>query len=383
MTAFKKILKYFLVWRLLLYIPVLIGGYYLNYGTSFPFFQINYFQPNLPEVLDYSFIKAWSNFDGVHYINIGSKGYVNEGRFFPLLPIIIYILSFGNIYFPLTFVISIILPNIIFLAALFYFYKLLKLDYNEKTSLSILKMLIIYPLSFYFIAVYTEGLFLLLTVLSFYFMRKKQWLYASLAGLLLASTRLVGIFIIPALIYEYFILEKPKNLNQFLKLILLSVIPSMGLILYSVFNYFKWGDFLYHLHAHSTLNNGRSSSELIIPLQTVYRYIKILTTMPYTYFEWWVALLEVSSFIFACIFLFFAWRKKVRLSYLIFGALVFFLPSFSGTFSGLPRYVLVAFPIFIVLGLIENKYFKLVYYFISVILVFLLLMFFTKGYFIA
>ena len=383
MTPFKKVLKYFLIWRLAIFIPVIIGGIYLNYGTSFPFFQINYFQPNLPAVIDHSFIKAWSNFDGVHYVNIASKGYVNEARFFPFLPIIIYVLSIGNLYFPLTFLISIILPNFIFLAALDMFYKLLKLDYNEKVSLDTIKLLIIYPLSFFFITVYTEGLFLLLTITSFYFMRKKMWLYAALTAMLLASTRFVGIFIIPALILEYITTEKPKNLINYSKIILYSAVSSLGLIAYSIFNFVKWNDFLYHLNAHGDLGNGRSTSGLVIPPQAIYRYLKILMTMPYTYFEWWIALLELSSFLFGTLLLFIAWKKKVRLSYLLFASLAFLLPSFSGTFSGLPRYVIVAFPIFIAMALIDNKYFKVLYFSFSIILLFLLLMFFTKGYFIA
>ena len=379
----KKILKLFLVWRLLLFIPVVLAAAFINLGPSVPYFEINYFYPNLPEILNLSPIKAWANFDGVHYINIASKGYINEGRFFPLLSIIIYILSVGNLYFPITFLVALILPNIIFFAALFVFYKLLRLDYNDKSAFDVIKALLIYPLSFFFISVYTEGLFLLLSVSCFYLIRKGLWWQASLVAMLLASTRFVGIFMIPVLIYEFWIIEKPKTFKQYLQIPLMSLISILGAVAYSIYNYFKWGDFLYFLNAHTTLGNGRTSSELILPLQTIYRYFKILTQMPFTKFEWSVALLELISFIFTTVLLFIAWRKKVRLSYLIFGCLVFFLPSFSGTFSGLPRYTLAAFPIFIALGLIKNKYIKIGYYLVSVILTFVLLMFFTRAYFIA
>lgn len=379
----KKIIKLFLVWRLLLFIPVLLGSAFINLGPSVPYFEINYFYPDLPEILNFSPIKAWANFDGVHYINIASKGYVNEGRFFPLLSIIIYILSIGNLYFPITFLVALILPNIIFFAALFLLYKLLRLDYNEKSAFNIIKVLLIYPLSFFFISVYTEGLFLLLSVSCFYLIRKRLWWQASLVTMLLASTRFVGIFMIPVFIYEFWITEKPKTFKQYLRIPLMSFISILGVAAYSVYNYFKWGDFLYFLNAHTALGNGRSSSELILPLQTIYRYFKILTTMPYYKFEWSVALLELASFFFAAVLLFIAWKKKVRLSYLIFGCLVFFLPSFSGTFSGLPRYTLAAFPILIALGLIQNKYIKIGYYLVSILLTIILLMFFTRAYFIA
>lgn len=382
MKPLSKIISILLIWRLLLFLPVIVGVLILPLGSSVPFFEINYFH-KIPEILDHAFIKAWANFDGVHYINIASKGYVNEGRFFPLLSIIIYILSIGNIYFPLTFLVALILPNTIFFAALFVFYKLLRLDYSENSAFDAIKVLLFYPLSFFFVSVYTEGLFLLLSVSCFYLIRKRLWWRASIVAMFLAATRFVGIFIIPALVYEFWITEKPKAFKQYLQIPVMSLISVLGVGAYSVFNYFKWGDFLYFLNAHTTLGNGRTSSELIIPLQTIYRYFKILTTMSFTRFEWSVALLELMSFLFASFLLFIAWRKKVRLSYLVFGSLVFFLPSFSGTFSGLPRYALTAFPVFIALALIQNKYIKISYYLASAVLAFILLMFFSRAYFIA
>lgn len=46
---------------------------------------------------------------------------------------------------------------------------------------------------------------------------------------------------------------------------------------------------------------------------------------------------------------------KLRPSYSIFYALSLILPAFSGTLIALPRYMLTIFPIFILLGLIENE----------------------------
>lgn len=382
MNPFKKILSLFTLWRIVLFVPVTLGMLFLEFGSSFPFFEVSFHQ-NLPKYLSIPILTAWANFDGVHYLNIAHDGYVTGGRFFPSFPILLWLLSLGSFYFPLTFIISLIVPNVIFLAVIFVFLKLLRLDYSEKISSGVIFFLLLFPTSFFFITVYSEGLFLLLTLGCFYFMRKKMWFLAAFLAMLLTATRFVGIIIIPALIFEYLITERPKHLKSFTKLFLISAISVLGLVAYSVYNYFYWGNFLHFIAAQGELNNGRSISGFIFPLQTVYRYFKILTSLPINLFEWWIALLELVSFIFGGVFLIIAWIKKIRLSYLVFGVLAFLFPSLSGTFSGLPRYILVIFPIFIALALINNKYFRISYFVISSTLLFVLLMFFTKAYFIA
>lgn len=378
----SKLIKILITWRLLLFIPVILGATFLSYGSSFPFFEVPFHKP-IPEFLNFPIIKAWANFDGVHYLNIATDGYITGGRFFPLFPIVLWIFSLGAFYFPLTFIISIIIPNLVFGTSLYVLIKLLKLDYPEKVSNKTIIYLLFFPTSFFFISVYSEGLFLLLTLLSFYLMRKKQWYLAAICAMFLTASRFVGIVIIPALIFEYLITEKPKEIKSWLNLFLITAISSLGLTSYIIYNYFHWGNFLHFISAQGELNNGRSTSSFVFPLQTVYRYFKIQVSLPINLFEWWIALLELCSFIFGSTLLVIAWFKRVRLSYLIFGVLAFLFPTLSGTFSGLPRYLLIIFPIFLTLALIENKYIKVIYLLSGAILLFLLLMFFTKGYFVA
>ncbi len=382
MTKLKSIIIIFIIWRIGLFIPVIIGTHLLGYGTSHPFFEITYYKI-LPEFLNYPIFTAWSNFDGVHYLNIASDGYRTEARFFPLLSIIIYIFGLGDFYYPFTYISALIISNAIFVLALIMFYKLLRMDYSEKVSSQTIIYMLVFPTAFFFAAIYTEGLFLLLSVSTFYFIRKKNWIGASITGMLLVLTRFVGIFIIPILIYEYFLQAKALKIKNDLSLLAMTIFISSGLILFSFFNFIKWGSFQYFLTAQGELSNGRTVSGIVLPVQTVYRYFKILTSLSPRQFEWSLALVEVLSFIVCAVLLIIAWRKKVRLSYLIFAVLTFLLPASSGTFSGLPRYVLVAFPIFIALGLIDSKPLRIFYYLSCSALSIYLLMYFTRGFFVA
>lgn len=320
-------------------------------------------------------LSPWGNFDGVHYLTIAKTGYTTEGNFFPLFPLFIRFLSpiFGD------FFAGLLIANLSFLIALIFLYKLIMLDFSSNIAKQSIIFLLIFPTSFYFGAIYTESLFLLLIVSSFYLARRNNWVLSSFLAIFASATRLVGIFTLPALLYQY---VKKEGLKFSFKLFSLFLIPA-GLMGYAVFNFYKWGDAFYFIKAHGNLANSRSVDSVVLFPQTIFRYFKILTDLPLTQYEWWIAFLEVSVFFIVSILLFMVWKKNIRREYLIFSILAFLLPVLSGTFSALPRYVITLFPIFIALALIKNKLLKWSYVIISPVILFILLMFFSRGYFVA
>lgn len=322
--------------------------------------------------------RIWANFDGVHYLNIAYDGYTNQARFFPMFPILIWLLvKVSGLSF---FISGLVLSNLFFLLALMIFNKLLLLDYKADVVKQVLIYLIVFPAAFFFGVIYSESLFLLLLVLSFYFARKSNFLMACFLGALLTATRFVGVFVIVGILVE--ILTQKEKRSRILNSGYLLVVP-LGVVFYSVFNYIKWGDPFRFITAQGELYNSRTVSSLVFPLQTVFRYLKILFSFPVSQYEWWGALIEVATFIFGSVMLFFAYKCKVRLSYLIFSVLAFLLPGFSGTFSGLPRYILIAFPIFIGLALIKSRIVKGVYVISAIVLQMIMFMLFARGYYIA
>lgn len=364
----------FFAWRFIIFIPLIVGAYLTPYNPSAPIaYVFNYINSNLS--FNSVFLFPWANFDGIHYLTIAEHGYTNQARFFPLFPILIKVLT--GIFAGNQLLLSILIVTVIFYLALKVLQKLIELDFSKEISIKTIFYLLIFPASFFFVSIYSEGLFLLLTLLAFYFARKKMWFLSIICAMLLMATRFVGIAILPALLYEFF----RGGSNQYKKLALFLLAP-LGLIAYSLFNYYKWHNFLYFIQAQGELGNNRSVSSIVFFPQTIFRYLKILLTVPINY-EWGIALLELTSFLFAAFLLYFAWKKKIRISYLIFAAVNFAIIISTGTFSGLPRYVLTIFPVFIALALIENKVLKFAYMIISPVLFSILLMLFSRGYFIA
>lgn len=397
----EKFFRHFLIWRLWLFLPLIIGYYFLPFRPDSLFTTIWQYVPKYNFVENF-LVYPWSNFDGVHYLAIASRGYIDEGRFLPLFPLLVRAVAspFSLIweikpYGQLVFWSGLILSNSFFVTSLYFLKKLLRLDFSEKFTNKVLLLLMVFPTSFFFVSVYSESLFLLLSVLSLYFARQKRWAWAVLFGSLLSITRLTGFLIIIPLVIEYLIGSQKsfvigvvdvlrKNFGKLVKSFGFLII-LLPVVVYSIYNNYKWSDYLYFVNAHAALGNSREVGGLVFPLVTVYRYLKIFLTVSVRQYEFWVAAVEFFSLIFVTFAIVFSYLKKTRPSYLIYSVALISVPLLSGTLTGFPRYILLAFPVFIGLVKVIEKN-KLVWNVVlgtSLLLQFIFLMLFSRGWFIA
>jgi hypothetical protein len=394
MKQLRALFIVFLVWRIILFAIPFVTAQFLPYRHDFEYTHIDYFSANKLSEPWHTLLTPWANFDGVHYLAIAGRGYVTEARFFPLWPMLIDAASLHASPFSLPqILVALTLSHLLFLFALSLLYLLFKEEKKDKYFFSTALVLIFFPTSFFFVSVFTEGLFLCLALSALLCARKGKWLAASGCAALLMLTRIVGIFILPALVIELLYQQKVLSFTTVksdLSTLWLAVkkgwslfFTPIGLILFSAFNAEKWGSALYFLKAHGELGNNRSVSTLVTPVHALVRYGKILTSLSTAQYEWWVALAEVSTFILFFVLLVVAWKKKVRPSYLVFAWLCFLLPTFSGTFTGLPRYVLILFPAFMVLGEVKNMWVKRGYVVVALFLTILCVAAFSRGYFIS
>lgn len=384
----KKVIALFFIWRLLLFLPVAFAPHFLPQNHAGGITNMWSYTRAYPPVSSQLFF-PWANFDGVHYLIMGWEGYAfdDDGRFFPLYPMLIHFFtnffSSAVIFGEAEFFAGFIIPNVCLFLSVIFLYKLLRLDLSDNVAFRSILFLLLFPVSFFYGAVYSESLFLLLSVLSLYCARKNHWMLASLCGMWLAITRIVGIAILPVLLFE--LLQQEEFKFHFLQLIKrgwsLLLVP-LGLMSFLIFSWYRWHNALYFVKSQSMVGSGRATS-FVFPLQTVFRYIKIIISLSPHQFEWWIALLELASFTFACWFIYILWRKKIRGAYIWFVVLCFIVPISSGTFSGLPRYVLTLFPLFIGVALLKQKWLQVIYVVICLIALGILLTYFAQGYFIA
>lgn len=355
----------FSIWRFFLFLTAYLSPFIIpNFGNKFPYADQHLMNSGLPH-----FIWSFANFDGVHYLIIAKDGYSNQFTqvFFPFFPLII---NFIGKIFSINFIsAALIVSNASFLLGLIIFFELVTKFFNQKIAFWSILLLLTFPTSFFFGSTYTESLFFLLTVSSFYLLSEKRVILASFLGLLASATRLMGIFLAPS-----FYLTDIKR-----KYIPLIIIP-LGLLSYMVFLKIRFNNPLYFLTAQEIFGQERSTNSVVLFPQVVFRYIKILLTTKGLVFN--IALLELSATFFALVTIF-IFRRKIPREWFAFSLFAILIPTLTGTFASMPRYILVVFPLFIALGTIKSDFQKIVLASAFSILLFVLTCLFTQGYWVA
>lgn len=385
----KKIFLIFASWRILLYLFMFLATFILPFKNSFV--TDLEFRHKFPYL-----IWVWGNFDGFHYMYIAKTGYHQfQYSFFPLYPLL---LNLPRIFLEWPRLITgQIISNLSFILSLFLFYKLLSLDKVKHLFLILSFVIILFPTSLFYAAVYNDAIFLLLALLSIYFARKRFWIFSALFGSLATLTRLNGLALAFLLFFEYLSSknETPagtwdfgKNFinNLRIKSILHSKIYALILIPlaflgYLLYTQISFGDWNLVFSSMAPWGQDR----IIFPLQVFWRYLKIIFLFEFSNLIYWVAIWEVLFIILYLFMIVYSFRK-IRCSYWFFFAVSILMPSLTGTFQGMPRYGLHIYPLFLSLALfLENrgKFFKFIYFTLSAALLFFAVALFTRGYFIA
>ena len=297
----------------------------------------------------YLWLSIWGVWDTGWYMDIAANGYSfaetvpplyeqqANWAFFPLYPMLMRILGtiLGNRYY----IAGIIISNVSLIAACFILYKLVRLDYSKKTALNSVKYLLLFPPAFILSGVFTESIYLALTLSCFYLAQKGDWKSIGILGFFLSLTRTLGVVIILPLLYEYF-----KDINFNLKkvkpdLLFLLLIP-LGLSTFAIYNYYLTGDFLAFKNILSAPGWERSLANPFVILISGFNRGIYQGNMH--------DLFEACFTLFFFIVLLIGFRK-MKFSYWLFGLYSMFIPLSTGLFS-MPRYILPIFPFYILLA---------------------------------
>lgn len=374
----------FFAWRIWITTFALLGI------ILFPLAGKNFFGGGLSQYLEHPLFWGWSNFDGEHYTSIAIAGYRSlQHSFFPFYPLVIHILSGGVKNLSLVTWVGVIFSNILAFLCFVVFWKLVRMDYSARIASTALVIFALFPTSFYLGSVYTSSIFLLLVLLCFYFIRKSQWWLAAMVGALATATRLQGLSLILASGIEWLVSTHYLRMVKFRRDVAIVIgicLMSAGFFAYLIFLYKTTGNFLSFYADLSPYGNQREVGRIILLPQVFWRYVKMLVSVsPYSSL-FFVVVIEFLSGALGLFLLYIGWIKKVRLSYLVYALASYILPTLTGSFSSLPRYMMAIFPFFITLALMlegKPKVVKGILFFASVTLLAIETMLFIRGYWVA
>lgn len=293
--------------------------------------------------------EIWHQWDSLWYVSLAREGYTfsypfdpsqySSVGFFPLYSILMRGVAFITHNYAIA---GLVVSAICLFVAVHFLYKLVRLDFDEKTSLRAVLFLFIFPTSFYLSGVLAESLFLALTLMAFYFARKGRWFWTGVIGGLVVLTKSFGIILLLPLFLIYFKEKKYRLIDIESDILFLSIIPS-ALIGFCLYGYALTGDALAYFHIQS----GAWHHSMGDPFQVISNGITL--DNPHDYINAVFILISLS-------FLVFLYKtKKISRIYSLYGIILPLFNPMTGGLVGTLRYMTFNIPLYLGLAVTTEK----------------------------
>ncbi len=237
-----------------------------------------------------------------------------------------------------------------FSGAIALLYRLAALELGEEKAWPVILLASTYPYAVFYSAVYTESLFLFLTVAAFYAMRRGHLLPAALAGVAAGLTRPNGFWLALPLLW----MAAPPPAGSWWRRkwrvapVLAALAPLAGVVIFSAYLYLQFGDALAWMHGQAAwgmplLGRGpapdpaRTAEDLRVKLSEVLVYTGDIAAF---FWATW-SILPVA--------------RRIGVAYALWIAINIFPPVAAHLFISLGRFTAVLFPLFFWLALVVPR----------------------------
>lgn len=340
-----QVIKLAVSLRLCLILFVLIFSSLIPFNENGP--KYNFFYKDAGFKLG-NLLSAW---DGQWFIKISEQGYPKNpddlGALasyvdYPLFPLL---MRSSTTIFGSPFMAGIAVNFILSVLAAVLIYKVVRLNHPENISHKSVWYFLINPAAIFFLAIYSESLFLCLSLTTIYLAKSKHYLLAGMFGFLSTLTRSVGLLLLIPLFYEY-----SQKFIHATKKTQISIIISFMLIPLSYFIFMKYSEL------HSGVPNTYSVAQKYFgrsgpSIQNVIFYLYFVFT---NFFSFPVHGIRASQldvfFMITFLIITFMARRKISSSYVLFNLAFILFTLSSGTSTAVIRYLTVAFPIYLAIA---------------------------------
>jgi hypothetical protein len=290
-------------------------------------------------VLD-ALLDPFGKWDGIWYQRIADYGYdptVAHGNgvaFSPLYPLLVRETAEA---LSVTYLVAgILVSTVCFLLALVLLHRLIARRSGERIARTTVWLTAFFPVAYLFSSVYTESLYLLLTVLTFTLLERGWALGSSIFGALTVLARPQGILLTPALALRIWKDEgRHPSWRMALRMLPLLLLP-LAYAAFGAYLYYRTGN-PFATQTAQAAGWGRGINVLLVlglPIAVLNGlYVGLHDTSRFMYivdtaFAMTWALLLLEGLI----------RKRLPGEYLLYGSLAVILPVLAGTYLALPRY---------------------------------------------
>ncbi len=218
-----------IVYKISLMVVIVFSQFLLPVIFSDVLYQRNFHFPKDAQPTRSSMFKTW---DGQHYLFLSEYGYrpdVMPTAFYPLWPFLIRIGSYfcGGSYL----IAGLVLANLLSILGILALYYLVFMTLSPRAAESATLLLLAYPGAIFLSFVYTEALFLFLSVFLFVFLYHRKVIPAAVCAFLLPLARPTGILIFVPLAYWFYANLRENGKWDRMRIILL-LAPLGGFLCY-------------------------------------------------------------------------------------------------------------------------------------------------------
>ncbi len=297
-------------------------------------------------------LDMWYRQDAGFYASIATYGYewYNTGApaadlaFMPLYPTLVRLAGgvgciFSPYYSTCATIGGILISNAALFGALLLLFELTRVRFGNPAAWRACVLLLISPISIFLSGVYTESLFLLLTLLVFWLLERDRFALAVVIACLAVMTRSVGVALYPALLWIAFTGTADKRIAR----VILAHLPPLLFGAYILAAGVHVGDPLAYFSTYETTWARPAGS--FIAAFTVY------FTEPASIIGWrvaWIDLIMTLGYLALAGALI---RRAELRAWGIFALFALLIPIASGTLVGMPRFGAVIFPFYVLLAL--------------------------------
>ncbi|MFO7709509.1 MAG: mannosyltransferase family protein [Desulfobacterales bacterium] len=285
----------------------------------------------------WNIIDLHNRWDAAWYLDIAEKGYYlrGEGRqanvvFFPLYPLLVRLTGYltgGSLVLAGWIVSSVFLALSVAMLT-----RLTQEFHPEIDPARPALFLLVFPTAFFLNAVYTESLFLFLSLCVVFFALKRKFIMAGLCAALASATRVAGVFLFVVLLVEFIQAYGWRAL--FTTRVWPLLLAPLGIVVFFLHHWIVFGDFFLYLEVQKTFGRDFQSD------MQEYLIVRNNPDLAHTLLDLTYTLLAIVA---AFIVL-----KRFRLSYGLYMLVTLAVALSTGTALGIARYAMVMFPIYLI-----------------------------------
>jgi hypothetical protein len=301
--------------------------------------------------------------DAGYYLDITRNGYTETGveeAFFPLYPLLVYLLSEIN-GLPARWN-GLILSLFTFALASVILYTWVKHNYGHELAILATALLCFSPVSFYFVAFYAEPLFLLTNVAAIYFARRGWFIWGGIAIALAGATRSTA-FLLGVVFVVEFLYQRDFSRQKVLKALVGMLLAPVGMLAYFYFLGYPDGVFA-GMREYNTLLDAEWDTAIRWPWELVVSSLRAVLFQVDITPDWFSVAFTFHDMLFALgalISAFWSIRYMRVSSAALLLVSILYLFTLHGpggyAFDSAPRRIAVIVPIYVAVAMLLYRHF--------------------------